>query len=275
VDSKPTPVKDSARIKLRADDVAVAYRSRHSGSVSVAIDGLSLTVTEGEFVSIVGPSGCGKTSLLRVLLGLITASRGTLTVNGKIVTGPGTDRAMVFQQSTLLPWRSVLDNVGYGLELRGVPKEEVVARAKKFIELVGLGGYTYSYPRELSGGMQQRVNLARALAAQAELVLFDEPFAALDAQTREHMQREVQDIWSLAQTTGIFVTHDIKEAIYLADRVIVLTARPARVLETFVVDFPRPRQLDVKRSPEFLKTEAAIWSLIEQEARSQLANARR
>jgi NitT/TauT family transport system ATP-binding protein len=264
----------AARFKLSAEDVAVAYSNRSSGSVSFAIDGLSFSITEGEFVSIVGPSGCGKTSLLRVALGLVPLIRGTLAINGKLVTGPGTDRAMVFQQSTLLPWRTVVDNVSYGLELRGIPKREAAARARKFTTLVGLSDYNDSYPRELSGGMQQRVNLARALATEAEVLLFDEPFASLDAQTREHMQREVQDIWALARTTALFVTHDIKEAIYLADRVVVLTARPARVREIFTIDFPRPRPLDIKRSPEFLDREAAIWTLIEEEASRQLAKSR-
>ena len=202
-------------IKLNANDVAIAYVNRRPRDISFAIDGLSLSVLEGEFVSIVGPSGCGKTSLLRGTLGLVPFSRGTLAINGNPVTGPGTDRAMVFQHSTLLPWRTVVDNVGYGLELRGVPKAETRERAKRFTKLVGLSDYNDRYPRELSGGMQQRVNLARALATEAEVLLFDEPFASLDAQTREHMQREVQDIWALSRTTALFVTHDIKEAIYL------------------------------------------------------------
>jgi NitT/TauT family transport system ATP-binding protein len=262
-------------IKLHAEDVAVAYVNRRSRDLSFAIDGLSLSVAQGEFVSIVGPSGCGKTSLLRGALGLIPLSRGTLTINGNPVTGPGTDRAMVFQQSTLLPWRTVVDNVGYGLELRGVPRAETRKRAKRFTKMVGLSDYNDRYPRELSGGMQQRVNLARALATEAEVLLFDEPFASLDAQTREHMQREVQEIWALSQTTALFVTHDIKEAIYLADRVIVLTARPARVREIFTIDLPRPRGLEVKRSPKFLDCEAAIWTLIEDEASHQLARSQR
>jgi NitT/TauT family transport system ATP-binding protein len=273
-DISPSARKEpAARAKLLANDLAVSYSSR-ARNVSVAIDGLSLTVNAGEFISIVGPSGCGKTSLLRVVLGLVPASRGTLIVNGRRVTGPGTDRAMVFQQSTLLPWRTVLSNVSYGLDLRGVPKAEATARARRYIDLVGLADHHHSYPRELSGGMQQRVNLARALATESELLLFDEPFAALDAQTREYMQREVQDIWSLARTTAIFVTHDIKEAIYLADRVIVLTARPARVRESIVVDFPRPRPLEIKRSQAFLDHEAMIWSLIEEEASKQLIKTR-
>jgi NitT/TauT family transport system ATP-binding protein len=173
---------------------------------------------------------------------------------------------MVFQQPSLLPWRTVMGNVLYGLELIGIAKEEARGRAKRFVELVGLAGFAESYPLELSGGMQQRVNLARALAVDPEVLLLDEPFAALDAQTRETMQQELLRIWNETRKTAVFITHDIVEAVYLADRVIVFTARPGRVKEILRVDIPRPRDLRVKRDQRFLEIETRIWESIREEA---------
>jgi NitT/TauT family transport system ATP-binding protein len=173
---------------------------------------------------------------------------------------------MVFQQPSLLPWRTVMGNVMYGVELLGIPKEEARGRAKRFVELVGLAGFVESYPLELSGGMQQRANLARALAVDPEVLLLDEPFAALDAQTRETMQQELLRIWNETRKMAIFITHDIVEAVYLADRVVVFTARPGRVKEIVKVDIPRPRDLRVKRDPRFVEIERRIWESIREEA---------
>jgi NitT/TauT family transport system ATP-binding protein len=179
---------------------------------------------------------------------------------------------MVFQQPSLLPWRTVMGNVMYGVELLGVPKAEVRSRAQRFVEMVGLEGFAESYPLELSGGMQQRVNLARALAVDPEVLLLDEPFAALDAQTRETMQHELLRIWSQTRKTALFITHDIVEAVYLADRVVVFTARPGRVKEILTVDLARPRDLRVKRDPRFIEIERRIWeSIREESARDTLA----
>jgi len=180
------------------------------------------------------------------------------------VTGPGSDRAMVFQQASLLPWRTVLGNVQYGLELRKHARADAQRQAERFIRLVGLQGYEQSYPHEISGGMQQRVNLARALASDPSVLLMDEPFAALDAQTRELMQAELLKIWTTARKTVVFITHQINEALYLADRVVVMSARPGRVKGTFDIAFPRPRPLNLKRDPAFLQLEDAIWQLVEE-----------
>ncbi|MDP9252503.1 MAG: ABC transporter ATP-binding protein [Chloroflexota bacterium] len=253
-------------MKLQARDVVIHHRRQRYGDMLLAVDGATLDVAEGEFVAIVGPSGCGKTTLLNAIDGLLPLTSGTLTLNGKQIDRPGHDRAMVFQQPSLLPWRTVMGNVVYGLELLGIPKGEGRSRAKRFIELVGLSGFVESYPLELSGGMQQRANLARALAVDPEVLLLDEPFAALDAQTRETMQQELLRIWNETRKTAVFITHDIVEAIYLADRVVVFSARPGHVKEIVTVDIPRPRDLRVKRAPRFVEIERHIWESIREEA---------
>jgi NitT/TauT family transport system ATP-binding protein len=232
------------------------------GERLVALQDIDLDVAPGEFFVIVGPSGCGKTTLLRVLQGLARATRGRALVSGKVVTAPGTDRGFVFQQDALYPWRSVLRNVGFGLELQGVRKAQVRARAQAMIELVGLSGFESHYPHELSGGMRQRVNLARALAIAPAILLMDEPFAALDALTRETMQHELLRIAAAAGTTVIFITHQIEEAVFLGDRVAVLTARPGRLQEIISVDLPRPRPPGIKQSAEFQGHVARIVRLI-------------
>jgi NitT/TauT family transport system ATP-binding protein len=253
-------------IKLDARGVRVHYFRERSLRPFLAVDGVELQVATGEFVAIVGPSGCGKTTFLNAVDGLLPITGGTLSLGGRAVKAPGPDRAMVFQQPSLLPWRTVLGNVVYGLEMqRGVRKEEAEKRARGFIRMVGLEGFEDTFPLELSGGMQQRVNLARALAVDPEMLLLDEPFASLDAQTREFMQLELLKIWALTRKTALFITHDIKEAIYLADRVIIFTARPGRVKESIRIDLARPRELRVKREPKFIEYEDHIWSSIEQE----------
>jgi NitT/TauT family transport system ATP-binding protein len=231
----------------------------------LALADVSLSVNDGEFLAIVGPSGCGKTSLLNIVAGLLPYEEGAVAIDGKKISGPGTDRAVVFQHSSLLPWRSIAGNVRYGMEMqRRFGEAKMRERTDHFIQLVGLAGFEKHYPNELSGGMQQRVNLARALAADPVVLLMDEPFAALDAQTREFMQAELLKIWTQARKTVLFITHQINEAIYLADRVVVMSARPGRVKDVFPIPFERPRTLSLKRDPRFLEIEDKIWQLVEE-----------
>ena len=231
----------------------------------LALADVSLSVNDGEFLAIVGPSGCGKTSLLNIVAGLLPYEEGSVAIDGKKVAGPGTDRAVVFQNSSLLPWRTIAGNVRYGMEMqRRFDEPKMRERTEYFIKLVGLSGFAKHYPNELSGGMQQRVNLARALAADPVVLLMDEPFAALDAQTREFMQAELLKIWTQARKTVLFITHQINEAIYLADRVLVMSARPGHVKDVFQVPFDRPRTLSLKRDPRFLEIEDKIWRLVEE-----------
>jgi len=258
------------RPKLEAIDITVRYENLRTGVVTWALDRLSIEAQPGEFLCIVGPSGCGKTTFLYCLDGLLPLTGGRILLDGKPIVRPGRDRAVVFQSPSLLPWRTALRNVTYGLELQGTPLQEAVTHAHEMITLVGLDGFEHYHPSELSGGMQQRVNLARALVMQAEVILLDEPFAALDAQTREFMQAELMSIWQQTRKTAVFITHQINEAIYLADRVVVLSARPGRVKSVIPVEFPHPRELRVKRTPPFLELEDHIWSLIEEEARKNL-----
>jgi len=252
-------------VKLEARRVAIKYRRQSTGLDLVAVDGVDLRIDDGEFVSIVGPSGCGKTTFLNAVDGLIAIESGALVLDGREIAAPGPDRAMVFQQPSLLPWRTVTGNVLYGLEMQHRGGEESRKTAARLIDLVGLEGFADSWPSELSGGMQQRVNLARALATDPELLLLDEPFAALDAQTRETMQQELLRIWGATRKTALFITHDITEAVYLEDRVIVFTARPGRVKLDVRIDLPRPRDLRLKREARFIEYERTIWESIREE----------
>src|SRR2546428_4234230 len=256
---------ETVTVKLEARRVGIRYRRKRTGDELVAVDGVDLTVSQGEFVSIVGPSGCGKTTFLNAVDGLIPIAAGSLLLDEREITAPGPDRAMVFQQPSLLPWRTVTGNVVYGLEMQRRQRRERRDIARQLIDLVGLSGFADSWPSELSGGMQQRVNLARALATDPELLLLDEPFAALDAQTRETMQQELLRIWSKTQKTAIFITHDIAQAVFLADRVIVFTARPGRVKLEMKIDLPRPRDLRLKRELAFVDYERTIWETIREE----------
>jgi NitT/TauT family transport system ATP-binding protein len=248
------PAAARARIErsyLNARAVSIAYAGRGDTIVS-AIDQIDLSIGRGEFVCLLGPSGCGKTTFLNAVAGFIPVSSGELTLDGKPIGRPGPDRAMVFQQPGLLPWRDVLHNVTYGLEMSGrMGRRAAAAHASALLELVGLSDFARSYPHQLSGGMQQRVNLARALAVEPDLLLLDEPFASVDAQTREGLQVELLAICKRAAVTTLFVTHDIAEAVFLADRVCIFSRRPGRIVREVGVDLPKPRD-EARLKPEFL-----------------------
>ena len=236
----------------------------HRGGETVALDRITVDAGDGEFIAIVGPSGCGKSTLLHCVAGLIPHEGGSLLLDGAAVSGPGRERAVVFQDPSLLPWRTVHGNILYGMDIQRRPAPDVAhARVESLIDLVGLRGFESHYPFELSGGMRQRVNLARALATQPRILLMDEPFGALDAQTRELMQTELLAIWERDRKTVIFVTHDIEEAVYLADRVYVLSARPGRVQDVVQIDRPRPRTPEIKRDAAFTAIELGIWRMLQ------------
>jgi NitT/TauT family transport system ATP-binding protein len=260
-----------AQIKLQAIGLRMEYYQPRTGGRLLALDNVNLAVEEGEFVTIVGPSGCGKTTFINIADGLLKPTAGRITLDGRAITGPGRDRAMVFQDPCLMPWRTVFKNVIFGLECQGKDGQAEKDRANGFIKLVGLAGFEEHFPHELSGGMQQRCNLARALAVDPEILIMDEPFAALDAQTREIMQLELLRIWRASGKTVLFITHQINEAIYLADRVIIFGARPGRVKDTLKINIPRPRDLSVKRSKQFLEYEDHLWNQIEEEVRKSMA----
>ena len=246
---------DRAPIKsdyLSARNVSIAYATGRGSDIVLAVDNVDFALRRGELVCIVGPSGCGKTTLLNAVAGFLPISAGDLTLNGRPITQPGPERAMVFQQPGLLPWRDVLHNVTYGLEMSGrLRGREARERAQSLLDLVGLGDFARAYPRQLSGGMQQRVNLARALAVEPELLLLDEPFASVDAQTRESLQVELLGICKRAHVTALFVTHDIGEAVFLADRVCIFSRRPGRIVKEVAVTLPEPRA-EARLLPVFL-----------------------
>ena len=257
--------------QLSAKNITKVYGSGENAVT--ALENVSFDVEDGEFVSILGPSGCGKSTLLRIIDGLLKPTTGEILIDGEEVNGSGQDRGMVFQSFNLFPWRTVRENVEFGIEIGDMSKTERRERSAEFIEMVGLADFTDAYPKELSGGMQQRVGLARALAIDPEILLMDEPFGALDAQTREVMQTELLKIWSQHQKTSVFVTHDIEEAIFLSDRVIVLTGRPGHVNEIIDVPFNRPRHgHDLKADPAFGDLRERIWDkLFEGEDEEQFA----
>ncbi len=247
-------------------NVDIQGLSKHFGSLSV-FDDVNLHVDNNEFVSILGPSGCGKTTLLRIVAGIEDATSGEVVVDGAEVRKPRPDTTLVFQNFRLLPWRTVEDNVAYGLRLRGRGRSEARKLARPFITMVGLEGREKKYPYQLSGGMQQRVGLARALAIKPGTLLMDEPFGALDAQTRELMQDELLKIWSGDKKTVVFVTHSIDEAIVLSDRVIVMQSNPGRIVEDIRIPFERPRNAAaIRTDPRFAALRAEMWALLRQEA---------
>lgn len=249
---------------IHAQNITLVFRPKNRLPVT-ALQEFNIEVDRGEFVSIVGPSGCGKSTFLNVLLGLIKPDTGEMRLNGTRITGPSQERAMVFQEFGLLPWRTVSANVELGLELKGIPAAQRTKQATELIQLVGLNGFEGHYPHELSGGMKQRVGLARALATEPEVLLMDEPFAALDAQTRDLMQAELLQIWERTKKTVLFVTHSIEEAAYLSDRVIVMTARPGRTKEIIQIKLPRPRDYEMRLTPEFNDIKASIWNKLKDE----------
>lgn len=253
----------------RTTKLSVQHLSKDFDGLHV-LDNINIEVAEGEFVCIVGPSGCGKTTFLRIVGGLETAAGGTIEIDGTPVTKPGADRGFVFQADSLLPWRTVFNNAFIGLEVNGRTSAEDRSVTRKLLDLVGLSGFENYYPRQLSGGMRQRVNLARAIAVNPEVLLMDEPFSGLDAQTREIMQTELLRIWSEGRKTVIFITHQIDEAVYLADRVIVFGRRPGRIKDVVDIKLPRPRQLSLKRDPTFGPYVDRIWQQIEFDVRESV-----
>jgi NitT/TauT family transport system ATP-binding protein len=252
----------AGQVKIRVENASRIFL----GGAVVALERLDLEIYENEIACIIGPSGCGKTTLLRCLDGLVPLSAGMIRIDGKVVTEPPANVAVVFQHFGLFPWKTVSANTAYGLKLAGTPQDAIGARVARVLKLVGLEGFEQAYPYQLSGGMQQRVGLARALATDPEILLMDEPFAALDAQTREILQEETLRILEEERKTIVFITHSIDEALLLGDRVIVLTARPGRVKHILPVPFPRPRKLSaVRADPTFGELRTRLWDLLRQE----------
>jgi NitT/TauT family transport system ATP-binding protein len=252
------PADGSGRIEVRA----LSKWFPTKGEPVHALDGISFEVASGEFVAIIGPSGCGKSTLLRIVHGLIAADEGEVVVGGRRVERPLPSGAMVFQSMNLFPWRTALRNVEFGLEMRGVARSEREARSRELLETIGLGGFEDAYPSQLSGGMQQRVGLARALAVDPALLYMDEPFGALDAQTKMIMQGELARLVERFRKTVLFVTHDMEEAVFLSDRVIVMSSRPGTILEDVRIELARPRGDELRRTPEFVAYKDHVWELL-------------
>lgn len=253
----------------RKDNLIISNITKvfRNGSDSVqALEEINLNVREKEFVSILGASGCGKSTLLRIIGGLEKPSTGSVILDGKKVIEPGPDRGMVFQSYTLFPWLTVQKNIEFGLKQKGISKQECEEKSRKYVEIVGLKGFEDVYPKMLSGGMKQRVAIARALANDPEIILLDEPFGALDMQTRSLMQELLLNVWQQSKKTIILVTHDIDEAIFMADRVVVMKSRPGAIKEIIDVDLPRPRDYHVKTSLKFLEYKSRAVDLIREES---------
>jgi ABC-type nitrate/sulfonate/bicarbonate transport system ATPase subunit len=251
---------------LTIENVSRVFPGVHGGAPTRALEPTSLSVAPNDFITILGPSGCGKSTLLRIVAGLDTPTAGRVLLDGRAVTGPGADRGMVFQSYTLFPWLSVAENIAFGLKERGAPEAERRAVVESYIDKVGLRGFERHWPKQLSGGMQQRTAIARALANDPEILLLDEPFGALDNQTRALMQELLLGIWERERKTVLFVTHDIEEAIFMASRVLVMSARPGRVKADIRVDLPYPRHYTIKTSPEFSSLKARLTEEIRAEA---------
>ncbi len=254
---------EDQRVKLRIDHVYKEYQGR-SGRI-VALNGISLDIAENEFICVVGPSGCGKSTLLNIIAGLLEPTSGAAYLDGRKIEGTGAERGVVFQQYALFPWRTVLRNVLFGLEMKKTPRVEAERIARRYIRAVGLEGFEDAYPKELSGGMKQRVAIARAYAADPEVLLLDEPFGALDAQTRVQLQTELLNTWEQEKKTCFFITHDVDEAIILAQRVIIMSARPGRIKRIVPIDIPYPRTQETKSDARFLELKAEIWNEVYQE----------
>jgi len=257
----------SKEIKIILKDLKQIFyiRNREKKQLEkfIALESFSLSIEEGAFVAIVGPSGCGKSTLLDIIAGLTRSKGGSISIDGHVVTGPNLDRGLIMQGYALFPWRTVLRNVEYGLEVKHVPKKERHQIASKYIDLVDLKGFEDRYPNELSGGMRQRVAIARALAYDPQVLLMDEPFAAVDAQTRETLQDELLKIWGMTGKTVIFVTHSIEEAVLLADKVVVMTPRPGRIKDIVNIDLPRPRSnAEMRASADYGVIVHRVWELL-------------
>jgi NitT/TauT family transport system ATP-binding protein len=265
----------SRELAVEARGVSVEYERTRDKTTLVALEDFDLEVREGEFLAIVGPSGCGKSTFLNVVAGLVPPAAGEIEVFGKPVDGPSPDRAVVFQDYALMPWRTVEKNVRFGLEMQGRVDSDTGAKVARYIKMVGLSGFEKAYPRELSGGMRQRVGLARALVTEPRLLLMDEPFAAVDAMTREIMQEELTKIVATTGQPIIFITHGVDEAVTLADRIAVVTNRPGRIKEIIDVDLPRPRSRASRQLPEFQALRDRVWQLLSEEhpERSELGEA--
>ena len=245
-------------MKLEINHVSKVFEQRNEASR--ALSDISTVVRDEEFLCILGPSGCGKTTLLRMIAGLEPVTEGTIAVDGEPVSGPGRKMAMIFQDYSLYPWRTVIENIAFGLEIQDVNRDERMKVAGSYLDLIGLREFGENYPYELSGGMRQRVAVARALAIDPSVLLMDEPFGALDAQTRNMLQIEILKIWEKTRKTILFVTHSVDEAVFLADRIMVLTSRPGRIKEIVAIDLPRPRD---RTSPDFAKIRRYVLSLID------------
>ncbi len=255
--------REERNIKVKIDQVKKVYNGR-TGEM-VALNGVSLDIADNEFVCVVGPSGCGKSTLLNIIAGLLEPTDGAVYVDERKVVGTGVERGVVFQQYALFPWLTVKKNVEFGLKLKGISKDEIEETAMKYIRMVDLEKFTNAYPKELSGGMKQRVAIARAYAVNPEVLLMDEPFGALDAQTRTQLQSELLKTWEEERKTCFFITHDVEEAIILAQRVVIMSARPGRIKEIVDIDIPYPRTQETRMDPRFIELKTHIWSQVYQE----------
>ena len=251
---------EERNIKVKIDNVKKSYQGR-TGEV-IALNGVNLDIKENEFITVVGPSGCGKSTLLNIIAGLLEPTSGKVICNGKEVKGTGQDRGVVFQQYALFPWLTVKKNVLFPLQMKGIKGQEAEDIAMKYIKMVDLEKFCDHYPKELSGGMKQRVAIARAYAANPEVLLMDEPFGALDAQTRTQLQQELLETWEKERKTCFFITHDVDEALILGQRVVIMSARPGRIKDIVEVDIPYPRDQETKMSPRFLELKNQIWSQV-------------
>ncbi|MBG0815241.1 ABC transporter ATP-binding protein [Planomonospora sp. ID82291] len=260
----PAQDRPERQAKIVIRDVGKVFRIRGTDRPFIAVDGIDLDVRDGEFLTLVGPSGCGKSTLLDLIAGLTAPTTGEILIDGEAVTGPGLDRGIVFQQYALFPWRTALANIEFGLEAKAVPRKERRERARHYLDLVGLTGFEHRYPHELSGGMRQRVAIARSLAFDPDVLLMDEPFAALDAQTRESLQEELLRIWEKTNKTIVFITHGIDEAVYLGQRVAVMTSRPGRIKRVIDIAF-ESREGDLRADPRFGAYRHEIWTLLRDE----------
>jgi NitT/TauT family transport system ATP-binding protein len=253
-----------SEIALQASGVRKSF-SKNGKSLDI-LDVERFSAREGEFITVIGPSGCGKSTFLHIMGGFIPAEAGRIEVYGKEVRGPGPDRGMMFQEFALFPWKTVAGNIAWGLEVQGLPKARIEETVGHYLDMIGLRDFRNHYPAELSGGMKQRAALARVLAFDPKVLLMDEPFGALDAQTRETMQEELTRLWERTGKTIVFVTHDIEEAVYLGDRVVVMSARPGRIRQEIRIDLPRPRRLEIKKSLQCHEYRNQIWDLIRSES---------